>query len=175
MRKLRISSPVILLILLTNSPLNASVDKNLDRGLVAAERDDYASAFKEWKILAEKGDPHRQATLAVLYHSGQGVKQDYQKAFYWYKKAAEQGHTSAQANLGVMYAKGTGTEQDYIKSYAWYSLAAKANEGRKMGNDLWGLEKVGTLLSNKEMQQAKKLSEQLIAKYLAKAIKKTNK
>ena len=136
----------ILRILLVSSFVSP-VFGNSDKGLSAAQKDDYQTAFTEWKKLAEKGDPDLQATVVVLYHAGQGVKQNYQQAFYWYKKAAEQGHSAAQANLGVLYAKGTGTEQSLIESYAWYSLAAQASEGKKVGNQLWGLEKVASQLN----------------------------
>ena len=156
-----------LLTVFTLNPLYAKVDK----GHQAAQKDDYKTAFKFWKKLAEKGDAERQATIAVLYHAGQGVKQNYKKAFYWYKKAAEQGHTAAQANLGVMYAKGTGTQQDYVQSYAWYSVAAKAEQGRKVGNELWGLEKVKSLLSKQQLSKAESLSKKYLKKYMTKSAK----
>ena len=164
MLKLRNLLLASLLTVFTLPPLYANVDK----GHQAAQKDDYKTAFKVWKKLAEKGDAERQATIAVLYHAGQGVKQNYQKAFYWYKKAAEQGHSAAQANLGVMYAKGTGTKQDYVQSYAWYSVAAKAVEGKKVGNELWGLEKVKSQLSQKELSKAQSLSQKYLKQYLAK-------
>ena len=109
-----------------------------------------------------------QATVAVLYHTGQGVNKDYKKAFYWYKKAAEKGNAQSQANLGVMYAKGTGTKRDMVQSYAWYSVAAAANKDKKVGNILWGIDAVASQLSKKDMEQAKKLAQQYTQKYIAK-------
>ena len=142
------------------------VGANYDKAYAAAQNDDYKTAFAEWEKLAQKGDMHVQATLAVLYHSGQGVKKDYEKAFYWYKKAAEQGNAASQANLGVMYAKGTGTKQNMIESYAWYSVAASAQKDKKLGNTLWGLESTTAQLTPKDLEKAKQLSTQYLKKYL---------
>ena len=118
--------------------------------------------------MAQKGNVTVQATVAVLYHTGQGVKRDYQKAFYWYKKAAEQGNPASQANLGVMYAKGTGTKRNMIESYAWYSVAAAAHKDKKVGNELWGIEAIASQLSKKDMEKAKKLAQQYQKKYKTK-------
>ena len=164
MKKNAISVLSLLLILVPISPLLAS---NLE-GLKAAEKDDYKTAFTQWQALANQGDVNTQATIAVLYHAGQGVNKDYEKAFYWYKKAAEQGNAAAQANLGVMYAKGTGTARDMIQSYAWYSLAATVHKDKKVGNTLWGIEAVASRLSATELEKAKQLARQYTKKYIAK-------
>jgi len=151
----------VLLVFLLNSPVYGSADA----GLKAAEKDDYQTAFNQWQALAQKGNSLMQATIAVLYHAGQGVKRDYQKAFYWYKKAAEQGNSAAQANLGVMYAKGTGTNQNLIESYAWYSVAAAAHSDKKVGNQLWGFEAVAAQLNQQDLQKAKQLATQYQKQY----------
>ena len=159
---IKLLTPLLLVLLI--APVSASYEE----GLKAAEKDDYKTAFNKWKKLAQNGDVKVQATVAVLYHTGQGVTKDYEKAFYWYKKAAEKGNAQSQANLGVMYAKGTGTKRDMVKSYAWYSVAAAANKDKKVGNQLWGIEAVASQLSKKDMEQAKKLAKQYTKKYIAK-------
>ena len=83
-------------------------------------RGDFATAFRELKPLAMKGNALAQWGLGEMYKKGQGVLQDYKKTVYWYRKAAEQGNTSAQNNLGVMYEKGEGVPQDYKKAGYWY-------------------------------------------------------
>jgi TPR repeat protein len=153
---------VSLLTFCINSPLWAGYEK----GLEALQNNDFATAHKEWKKLAEKGDAHLQSTIAVMYHTGVGVQQDYQKAFYWYKKAAEQGVTAAQANLGVMYAKGTGTTRDLVQSYAWYSVAAAALSLEKVGSALWGIDYLATKMSPAELKKAKDLTVSYEKKYL---------
>ncbi|MGD8558111.1 MAG: tetratricopeptide repeat protein [Gammaproteobacteria bacterium] len=164
MRKSAIISLTLLLSAIPIYPVSASYED----GLKAAEKDDYKTAFKQWQALARKGDVQTQATVAVLYHTGQGVSRDYEKAFYWYKKAAEQGNTASQANLGVMYAKGTGTKRDMVESFAWYTLAAKAHKDKKIGNELWGIDAIAAQLSKQEMAKAKKLANQYLKKYAAK-------
>jgi len=155
---------IALLMFLLNSPVYAAQEE----GLKAAEMDDYKTAFKKWYAQAKGGNVLMQATIAVLYHAGQGVKQDYNQAFYWYKKAAEKGNSAAQVNLGVMYAKGTGTQQNLIESYAWYSVAATANDKRKLGNQIWGIEAVTAQLSKNDLVKAKQLATQYQKKYIVK-------
>ena len=164
MNKNAIQVLTLLLMQVLISPVSASYEE----GLAAAKKDDYKAAFQKWKKLAQEGNVQVQATVAVLYHTGQGVKKDYKKAFYWYKKAAEKGNPASQANLGVMYAKGTGTKRDIIESFAWYSVAAAANKDKKVGNELWGIEAVSALLSKQQLEKAKKLAQEYTKKYIAK-------
>jgi TPR repeat protein len=162
MKKRVLLTAAALLFLTASFPLWASYEK----GLEALKRNDYETVYKEWKVLAEKGQAEIQSTIAVMFHAGVGVKQDYKKAFYWYKKAAEQGLPAAQANLGVMYAKGTGTKRDLVKSYAWYSVAADALSIDKVGSALWGIDYLATLMTPKEIKKAKKLTQIYEKKYL---------
>lgn len=164
MQKSALTALTLLLLSFQIYPVSAGIDE----GLQAAEKDDYRTAFQKWRARAQKGDVDTQATVAVLYHTGQGVSKDYKKAFYWYKKAAEQGNAASQANLGVMYAKGTGTKRNMVKSYAWYRLAAEANKDKKVGNELWGLDAVTAQLSKKDLAKAKKLAQEYLKKYRAK-------
>ncbi len=69
-------------------------------GCDAYERGDYETALKEFRPLADQGDPLAQATLGLMYAEGEGVAQDYQEAVRWYRLAAEQGHASGQFSLG---------------------------------------------------------------------------
>jgi len=69
-------------------------------GCDAYERGDYDTALKEFRPLADQGDPLAQATLGLMYAEGEGVAQDYQEAVRWYRLAAEQGHASGQFSLG---------------------------------------------------------------------------
>lgn len=158
------SSIVILLALSMPIPSYASYEK----GIEALKKYDFESAHKLWLPLAQKGDVNLQATIAVMYHTGTGVKQDYKEAFYWYKQAAEKGNTAAQANLGVMYAKGTGINQDFIESYAWYTVAADALPIEKIGSALWGIDYLATQMSPEQIKKAKTLSTQYLKKFTVK-------
>ena len=86
---------------------------------------DYATAYKEFKILAEQGDATAQFSLGMMYHNGEGVVQNYKEAMKWFRLAVEQGHTKAQHNLGWMYYIGEGVTQDYKEAMKWFRLSAE--------------------------------------------------
>ncbi len=93
-------------------------------GKEAYDRGDYATASKEFRVLAEQGDAPAQTILGVMYATGRGVPQDDAEAVRWYRRAAAQGDADAQFNLGVMYVDGQGVPQDYVQAHMWVNLAA---------------------------------------------------
>ena len=94
-------------------------------GVGAYLRDDYATALREWRPLAEQGDAGAQFFLGWLYEEGEGVAQDRVEAVRWYRLAAEQEDADAQFNLGTMYRLGQGVAQDYVEAGRWFRLAAE--------------------------------------------------
>jgi len=117
----------IAIIFLTVSilPFGTPAFADFQKGAEAYVRGDYATALREWKPLAEQGDPYTQFILGQMYYKGEGVTQDYKAAFKWYTLAAEQGNVFAQQNLGRMYKQGPGVTQDYKAAVEWYKLAAE--------------------------------------------------
>ena len=97
----------------------------LDEGLAAAKAGDYATALREWRPLAERGDARAQFYLGLMYEKGRGVAQDNQQAVAWYRKAAEQGVAEAQYNLGLMYANGPAAAQNDQQAVHWARKAAE--------------------------------------------------
>ena len=95
-----------------------------EEGRAAYQRGDYATAVREWRPLAERGDADAQYALGVMYHYGAGASQDYAEAARWYRLAAAQGDANAQFNLGVMYYKGEGVAVDLAEARRWYQAAA---------------------------------------------------
>ena len=93
-------------------------------GMDAYSRGDYATALREWRPLAERGDPSAQFRLGSLYENGDGVPRDFAKAHQWYEKAAAQGDAKAQFYLGIQSAYGEGGPLDLVQAHMWYSLAA---------------------------------------------------
>ena len=121
---------VLALLMTLSSPV---VAQDYQKGLAAFNGGDYATALKEWKPLAEKGDMYAQSNLGLMYYNGDGVPQDYREAVKWYRLAAEQGDAKAQYNLGLMYENGYGVPQDYKEAVKWYRLAAEqGNAGRSI-------------------------------------------
>ena len=99
--------------------LTAPAWAGFDEGVAAFKRGDYATALREFRPLAERGDATAQFNLGIMYDTGLGVPQDYAEAARWYRKAADQGNATAQFNLGFMYSNGRGVPQDYAKAVKW--------------------------------------------------------
>ena len=70
-----------------------------EEGYQAANKGAYATAFKEFKIAAERGDARAQYSLAVMYNDGIGVRKNPAEAMLWFRKAAAQGHPMAKEIL----------------------------------------------------------------------------
>ena len=107
---------------------HAVIAGDLEDGLAAAEKGDFATALRLWKPLAEQGNASAQYNLGLMYANGDGLTQDYKTALKWYTLAAEQGNARAQFYLGLMYAKGDGLTQDYKTAVKWYTLAAEQGD-----------------------------------------------
>jgi len=94
--------------------------KNYNDGFVAAESGQYSEAISIWNPLAENGHAIAQFNLALLYHSGLGVKPDETKAVHLYHQSAENGYHKAQEFLAVGYREGWfGLPVDPKKASYW--------------------------------------------------------
>ena len=93
--------------------------------LAAVNRGDYATAWRGFHRLANRGHPTSQLNLGIMYHNGNGVPQNYVEAMKWWRRAAKQGNAMAQTGIGYMYANGEGVPQDYVEAAQWYRLAAE--------------------------------------------------
>ena len=105
--------------------IERSRELRLSTAMDAYAAGDYATAYKEFKILAESGYAYAQFSLGMMHNNGEGVAQDYKEAMKWCRLAAEQGHTKAQHNIGWMYYIGEGVAQDYKEAMKWFRLAAE--------------------------------------------------
>ena len=132
-------------------------------GVAAAQKDDYATALRLWRSLAEQGDANAQYGLGFMYDTGQGVPQDYAAAMSWYRKAADQGHAAAQSNLGTMYANGWGVPQDYILAHMWWNLAASrldASEKEKRDKVIKNRDSVAARMTPAQIAEAQKMARE---------------
>jgi TPR repeat protein len=93
----RIAATLAVVVALLFSAGSAWAD--YDDGWAAAQRGDFATAFREWLPLAEQGDAAAQYNLGLLYDHGQHVPQNYYQAFNCYRKAAEQSGEDAKRLL----------------------------------------------------------------------------
>ncbi len=96
---------------------------------VLFERGDHIAAYREFNILANRGDAGAQFVVGYLHETGNprgGLFRgpDYHEAIKWYRLSAEQGFAKAQLNLGHMYAVGHGVARDDEEAARWYHKAA---------------------------------------------------
>ncbi len=68
--------------------LSAPAWAGWDEANAALQRGDYATALREFRLLAEQGDTSGQSQLGFMYRNGEGVPQDYVQAHMWFNLAA---------------------------------------------------------------------------------------
>ena len=83
-------------------------------------------ALKAWEPLAQQGYGKAQASLAWMYHTGNGVTRNLQQAFGWYTLAAEQNHAIAQNNLATFYENGLTVTANEKMAFDWYKKSAES-------------------------------------------------
>jgi len=93
-------------------------------GLDALRRNDFATAAKELRPAAERGDPEAQYRVGLMYEFGKGYPKDMKQALAWLRQAAGQGHVAAEVELGVLYRTGDGVPQDDAQAVSWFTKAA---------------------------------------------------
>jgi uncharacterized protein len=158
MKNLTATLCLTLTILLGSIGVSASAD--FQRGMTAYKSGDYATAVREWTLLAKQGDAESQRYLGTMYAIGKGVSQDYKTAVKWYKLAAEQGNASAQNNLSLSYVMGTGVIQDNVYAHMWGNLAA--SNGSEGGGDMRDI--VAKEMTPSQLETAQKLARECVRK-----------
>ncbi len=96
----------------------------LEDAAAAYQKQDYTTALRLLRPLADQGDADAQFLLGSMYDYGRGVPQDYAQAVKWYRLAADRGYASAQGMLGLMYENGRGVPKDDAQAVKWFRLAA---------------------------------------------------
>lgn len=100
---------------------------NLNDGYKAAIKGDYDEAFTIIRSKAIGGDANAQFTMAMMYHSGLGVKMDEQEAVKWYLTAAENGSVKAMEFVSAGYENGWfGLPRDAERARYWYDRMEEA-------------------------------------------------
>ena len=61
----------------TRLAASPTVAEPFEDGMAAYERQDYVTARKIWRPLADKGHPQVLFNFAAMYANGEGIKQDY--------------------------------------------------------------------------------------------------
>ncbi|WP_286812295.1 MULTISPECIES: T9SS type A sorting domain-containing protein [unclassified Maribacter] len=78
-------------------------------------------AFRNIKILSEKGNADALCLMGVLYKDGIGTGINFNKARKYFKESYEAGSDKGSYSLGYLYLKGLGNiNQDYSKAIKWF-------------------------------------------------------
>nr|XP_056712774.1 protein sel-1 homolog 2 [Euleptes europaea] len=93
-------------------------------GSTAVPQDNF-TAWRYFRIAADKGNPVGLWGLGLLYFRGGVVQVNYTEAFKYFQKAAEKGLSSAQLQLGVMYLTGLGVRKNYKLAFRYFYLASE--------------------------------------------------
>ena len=99
-----------------------SAAANLESAQRAYKEKDYATAFKEFSVLAKQGSPEAQLFLGKMYLMGQGVLKDSDEAIKWFRASAVQGNADAQFFMGSIYFL---PHKDIAQGLMWLQLSAK--------------------------------------------------
>jgi len=91
MRLLKMLLPVLLVC----AAVRPAFAGPFEDGLAAYDRDDYATALRLWRPLADAGDATAQYNLGIMYRNGRGVPKDYVQAHMWFNLAASNAHDKA--------------------------------------------------------------------------------
>ena len=118
---------------------NATAD-DLNKGFVELTEGRPAGAVKLWLPLAEGGDRIAQASLALLYQTGQGVTRDYKKANELLVASAMQGYPFAFTGLGNSFHDGLGVKKDMKIAMVWFLLAMDYDPSAKAMANMIGAE-----------------------------------
>ena len=86
-RRLKAPFKQIIAFIFIFSAYNAHSDTFVS-GLNALDRSHYASAYRSFKPLADKGVAEAQNNLGFLFQNGLGVRRNYNPALKWYQSAA---------------------------------------------------------------------------------------
>ena len=107
----------------------AETEVNIDSALAAIKSEEYEKAFKQFQLLADRGEAEAQHNLAMMYRLGKGVKKNHELSIKWFRKAADQDITDAQYYLGHAYDTGEGVSSNKKYALVWYRKAAEKGHG----------------------------------------------
>lgn len=86
--------------------------------------EDYDTALRILRPLAENGDPVAQLNLGVMYRRGHGVERDEARGLELYRLSAEQGFAGGQHNLGAVLLNSAKTPEERVAAVKFFKLAA---------------------------------------------------
>jgi len=110
---------ILALAVMCNSVARAEHFDDIDDGIEAYLKRDYATALKLFRPLAEQGYASAQHSLGVMYANGEGVTQNYVLAHSWFNLAAsnrsEKGSKNRDKVSALMTASQISEAQDMVR------------------------------------------------------------
>jgi TPR repeat protein len=124
------------LLLLAVSPAFAESrgDKELWKGVAAAEEGKYDKAVEFYERAADKGNTDAMINLALMYDKGKGVPEDNAQALRLYRVAAAGGNMHGYFNEALMHEKGDGVPKNTALAVPLYRKAAELGSPDAMAN-----------------------------------------
>ena len=98
---------------------------DLNDGFVKLSEGKPEQAIALWSPLAKDGDKVAQASLGLLYQSGEGTDPNHELAIELFQKSARQGYPYAFTALGSSFHEGLGVEANKQTALFWFLLAAE--------------------------------------------------
>ncbi|MDR0309493.1 MAG: sel1 repeat family protein [Candidatus Methanoplasma sp.] len=99
-----------------------------EQALTAADRfleaGDEESAFNNYMLAADLGEPTAMFTLALMYHVGVYVKRNDNTALELMMKASLAGSEDAQFTMGTLYEEGRVLKESHEEAIKYYTMAA---------------------------------------------------
>ena len=110
---------ILALAVMCNSVARAEHFDDIDDGIEAYLKRDYATALKLFRPLADQGYASAQHSLGVMYANGEGVTQNYVLAHSWFNLAAsnrsEKGSKNRDKVSALMTASQISEAQDMVR------------------------------------------------------------
>jgi TPR repeat protein len=106
---------------IVEEPNNVRMHYQLGRAFY--DKEDYASAFREFSIASSSGYAAAKGALGFLHDQALGTVADKAKAIALYREASDGNVAFAAHNLGVMLREGDGVPIDYASSLAYFRKA----------------------------------------------------
>ena len=102
-----------------------AIADDLNEGFLKLSENKPEEAIQLWTPLAEAGDKVAQASLGLLFQTGQGTKVDFIRAMELFRASAKQGYPFAFTALGNSYHEGLGVKEDRRTALIWFLLGAE--------------------------------------------------
>ena len=121
---------------------------SLNEGFIELGEGRPNNAIKLWTPIATAGDKIAQASLGLLYQTGQGTPVDYEKANKLLVKSAKQGYPFAFTALGNSFYEGLGVKKDVERAMVWFLMALDYDPNAAAMANMIGTEMSQSMLAN---------------------------